>query len=98
MTTASMQPKRKQGSIIVTAGVLGSITASLLHVFTENPKDILRFFVILGVTLFLIFFAYCWGEKIYIYINKYEKPISYISFTIFILLIISIAFFRFVLQ
>lgn len=93
-----MQPKRKQGSIILTAGVLGSITASLLHIFTENPKDLLFFLLYFGVMLLLMISVYYWGEKIDMYLNKYEKTITYISFTIFMLLIISIVLFLFVLQ
>lgn len=93
------EKKGKKKSIIVISGSLGAVVFCLIAGFTGNPE----FLYALGIILLLLILdkfiitPFHYRLKLHEFINKNKKPINYISFSIFIFLIILIVLFKFVL-
>ena len=94
------EKKENKRSVIVIAGKLGAIVFCIIAGFSGHQE----YWLALGSVIFIlaldkyVITPYHWRERIHIFINKYQKPISYISFSIFLFLIIIIILFRFILK
>ncbi|TDR20470.1 hypothetical protein [Marinicella litoralis] len=92
-----MEEKKEKRSVIVIAGTIGAILFSLIAAFSGNPEFLAGVVIFISIIFLEKYFItpYDVREKLSVFINNHQKPINYISFSMFLFLIIMIIVFRF---